>query len=382
MSLEWYNNFLEKVSDPPGWSEPQEQVLIEPYTYLAAIPGKEFRSALTAAFNVWMHVAQDDLDIVKKVVGMLHTASLLMDDVEDDSHLRRGLPVAHKIYGIPQTINSANYVYFLAYQELQRIHPRPGEKIEEMVTQELLNLHRGQGMDLFWRENLICPTEPEYIDMVNNKTGGLFRIAIKLMMAASPESPPRNYVPLANLIGIIFQIRDDYVNLQSVEYANNKGYCEDFSEGKFSFPIVHAIRADQSNRQILNILRERPSSPGPKQYAVSYMDSKTKSFAYTREVLRSLTRQAREEVQRLGGNEGVEEILRRLEVPEPDEQHENRLDEAVKSLKGLNGGGGVGVGAASTSSGGLAGGGHRAPTLTTTTTASPFTATASTTPSR
>ncbi|GAA5955108.1 hypothetical protein JCM8115_001853 [Rhodotorula mucilaginosa] len=355
MSLEWYNDFLKKVSDPPGWSEPQEQVLIEPYTYLAAIPGKEFRSALTAAFNVWMHVAKDDLDIVKKVVGMLHTASLLMDDVEDDSHLRRGLPVAHKIYGIPQTINSANYVYFLAYQELQRIHPRPGEKIEEMVTQELLNLHRGQGMDLFWRENLICPTEPEYIDMVNNKTGGLFRIAIKLMMAASPESPPRNYVPLANLIGIIFQIRDDYVNLQSVEYANNKGYCEDFSEGKFSFPIVHAIRADQSNRQILNILRERPSSPGPKQYAVSYIDTKTHSFAYTREVLRSLTRQAREEVHRLGGNEGVEEILRRLEVPEPDEAHEDGLDEAVRSLKGLKG---------VSNSNGVDGGVHRASTGT------------------
>lgn len=43
--------------------------------------------------------------------------------------------VAHKIYGVPQTINSANYVYFLAYQELQRIHPfRPDYKIEEAVT--------------------------------------------------------------------------------------------------------------------------------------------------------------------------------------------------------------------------------------------------------
>jgi geranylgeranyl diphosphate synthase type 3 len=96
-------------------------------------------------------------------------------------------PVAHKIYGIPQTINSANYVYFLAYQELQRIHPlRPNYSIQEAVTrtsclpadsghsadmfalEELLNLHRGQGMDLYWRENLICPTEPEYIEMVNN----------------------------------------------------------------------------------------------------------------------------------------------------------------------------------------------------------------------
>ncbi|GAA5898754.1 hypothetical protein JCM5296_006708 [Sporobolomyces johnsonii] len=317
MTLEWYDNFIDKVKGTPSWSPAQEQVLVEPYTYLASIPGKEVRSALIKSFNEWMHCEDADLDVVKKVVGMLHTASLLMDDVEDDSHLRRGMPVAHKIYGIPQTINSANYVYFLAFQELQRIHPRPGVKVEEMVTDELLNLHRGQGMDLFWRENLICPTEAEYIDMVNNKTGGLFRIAIKLMMAASPESPPRDYVPLANLIGIIFQIRDDYVNLQSVEYANNKGFCEDFSEGKFSFPIVHAIRADQSNRQILNILRERPSSPSPKTYAVSYMTTKTRSFAYTRDVLRSLTRQAFEEVERLGGNRGVEEILKRLEVEDP-----------------------------------------------------------------
>ena len=45
-----------------------------------------------------------------------------MDDVEDNSELRRGLPVAHQIYGIPQTINTANYVYFLAMQELIKLH--------------------------------------------------------------------------------------------------------------------------------------------------------------------------------------------------------------------------------------------------------------------
>ncbi|KAK4057999.1 hypothetical protein OIO90_000738 [Microbotryomycetes sp. JL221] len=312
--IEFYEDFLSKVRDAPQWSADSERILVEPYTYLASVPGKEVRSALMAAFNEWINVRPQDLDTVKKIVGMLHTASLLVDDVEDDSHLRRGMPVAHKIYGVPQTINSANYVYFLAYQELQRIKLRPGVKVEEIVTEEMLNLHRGQGMDLFWRENLICPTEPEYIDMVNNKTGGLFRIAIKLMMAASTEDPPRDYVPLANLIGIIFQIRDDYVNLQSAQYANNKGFCEDFTEGKFSFPIVHAIRADTSNRQILNILRERPSSPSPKAYAVSYMTQRTKSFEYTRQVLDKLMSQARREVERLGGNVGVEKILDRLVV--------------------------------------------------------------------
>lgn len=53
------------------------QVLVEPYAYLASIPGKEVRSALIAAFNQWMGCVDEDLEVVKKVVGMLHTASLL-----------------------------------------------------------------------------------------------------------------------------------------------------------------------------------------------------------------------------------------------------------------------------------------------------------------
>ena len=55
---------------------------------------------------------------IGEVVEMLHNASLMIDDIEDDSILRRGIPVAHKIYGVPHTINSANYVYFLGLQKV------------------------------------------------------------------------------------------------------------------------------------------------------------------------------------------------------------------------------------------------------------------------
>lgn len=53
------------------------------------------------------------------------------------------------------------------------------------MVDELINLHRGQGMDLFWRDSLLCPSEEEYVEMVNNKTGGLLRLAVKLMQASS-----------------------------------------------------------------------------------------------------------------------------------------------------------------------------------------------------
>jgi len=272
---------------------------------------------MVAAFNDWLQVPQEQLVVITRIVGMLHSASLLMDDVEDDSQLRRGIPVAHKIYGVPQTINTANYVYFLAYKELFALRD-PGnadQRLEDIVNDEFLNLHRGQGLDLFWRDSLTCPTEGEYIDMVNNKTGGLLRLAVKLMMAKSSNNV--DYVPLVNLIGIYFQIRDDYMNLQSDQYAVNKGFAEDLSEGKFSFPIVHAVRANTSNRQVLNVLQKRPSTPTTKRYVVDYMRDRTKSFQYTWKVLDTLERQAREEIRRLGGNPKLEALMDILAVPAP-----------------------------------------------------------------
>ena len=143
------------------------------------------------------------LQSIKKIVDILHTASLLyysqdplrlkkksnsitnntsVDDIEDNSPLRRGLPAAHLVFGTAQTINSANHAYFLASQELQKHQSLSAHQI---FTEEMLNLHMGQGMDLYWRDLSICPTEAEYINMVNNKTSGLFRLAIRLMMLES-----------------------------------------------------------------------------------------------------------------------------------------------------------------------------------------------------
>lgn len=95
-TMDFYDNFIDKVRYAPPWSPASEQVassppcprlpcadlrlaqiLVEPYTYLSKSPGKEVRSQMIAAFNEWMNVPDEELAIVKKVVGMLHTASLL-----------------------------------------------------------------------------------------------------------------------------------------------------------------------------------------------------------------------------------------------------------------------------------------------------------------
>ncbi|SPO29742.1 related to farnesyltranstransferase (al-3) [Ustilago trichophora] len=369
----WYDSMLTHLSSQPTWPSDKENAILEPYTYLDANPGKEVRTKLIEAFNVWLQVPTRKLDAICNVVRMLHTASLLMDDVEDNSDLRRGIPVAHKIYGVPQTINTANYVYFLVFSEIFRMNEDsssndaspplspntagtgvPKATVERLVVDELINLHRGQGMDLLWRDSLICPTEEEYVEMVNNKTGGLFRIAVKLMLSQSPPARTAGFpdlIPVVNLIGLLFQILDDFMNLQSSKYAENKGFAEDLTEGKFSFPIIHSIRAsvrgdsaqgftaasagggqdaakgtgegainapnptvsrssssaaaNGANRQILNVLKQRPTDLATKQYAVSYMRNVTKSFDYTTNVLERLDTQANTEIQRLESQLGI-----------------------------------------------------------------------------
>lgn len=323
----------------PPWTDQKESILLSPYTYLFSHPGKDIRAQLIAAFNQWLNVPAPALAIITKVIGMLHTASLLVDDVEDSSLLRRGLPVAHSIFGTAQTINSANYAYFVALQELLKLDQlddsranspdvelvgegqRKGRKRGEAVriyTEELVNLHRGQGMDLFWRDTLTVPTEEEYLEMVGNKTGGLFRLAIRLMQAesasdryAQPTSTAagidtnenRNCIPLISLLGTLFQIRDDYLNLLSTTYSTNKGLCEDLTEGKFSFPIIHAIRSDPGNLVLLNIIKQKTNDEEVKRYAVKYMEGMG-SFEYCREVVKVLVERTKEEIQKVDGGEG------------------------------------------------------------------------------
>ncbi|KAK5164005.1 hypothetical protein LTR04_002105 [Oleoguttula sp. CCFEE 6159] len=349
--------------DGKSWSPDKEKILFGPYDYMFNHPGKDIRAQLISAFNAWLQVPKESLAIITKVVGMLHTSSLLIDDVEDSSLLRRGVPVAHSIFGVAQTINSANYIYFCALQELLKLNNPEAIRI---YTEELLNLHRGQGMDLYWRDTLTCPTEADYLEMVGNKTGGLFRLAVKLMQAESsitnptacssvpsprngddaqpgassadpssgrsathplqsnPAAPPTDCVPLVNTIGLLFQILDDYKNLASPTLHAQKGLCEDLTEGKFSFPVIHAIRADASSQILVNILRQKTHDAAVKRYAVDYME-RVGSFAYTRKVLRELGRRALRETEALdagrGRGDGVRRILELMRVEQPASQH-------------------------------------------------------------
>jgi len=260
-----------------------------------------------------MGVEEGKLKAIGEIVQMLHNASLLLDDIEDSSILRRGLPVAHKIFGEASTINCANYVMFIGLERTLALgHP----EAVNVFTQQLLELHRGQGMEIYWRDNFLCPTEEEYRLMISRKTGGLFNLAVRLMQLFS--SSDQNFTELTRLLGLYFQIRDDYANLRLPSYAVNKSFAEDLTEGKFSFPILHCIQSSgKSDDRVGRILRQRTEDIEVKKFCISLLES-AGSFAYTRGVMAELDTSIRAEVERLGGNQTLMEVLDQLKDWEED----------------------------------------------------------------
>ncbi|KAK8818607.1 hypothetical protein WA538_003918, partial [Blastocystis sp. DL] len=283
-----------------------EECLLESYEYLLHVPGKNIRSLLIDVFQQWLKIPEDVLVKIRDIINSLHVSSLMIDDIEDNSKQRRGVPVAHEVFGVASTINAANYVYFLALEKCRSLH---NDDALDVFIRELISLHHGQGMDIYWRDHLICPSEDEYKQMISDKTGGLLRLSIGLMQAFSDNH--QDYTHLLYLIGVFYQIRDDYINICSEKYAKEKCFFEDITEGKFSYPIIQCIHKNPSDHRLINILKQRTDKIELKLYAKKVIEEYGCLEDTRLEALR-LADEICDEIKRLGGNDQLENVVKML----------------------------------------------------------------------
>lgn len=241
------------LNSPDNNSLDQEAVL-DPYKWCASQPSKNIRSMLIDALNFWVGVPKPSCDIIKTVIDQLHNASLLLDDIEDSSPLRRGRPSAHTIFDIPESVNSANFVILHSIEGVRKLSN--SDKCLDILFSQLKKIFVGQSNDLRWTRLNECPSKQQYIDMVDGKTGGLFHLVVELLLASKSTKPcvpaaQEQLSQLATFLGRMFQIRDDLQNLTSAELSDQKGFCEDIDEGKFSYPIIHALSEPNKNMAVL-----------------------------------------------------------------------------------------------------------------------------------
>ncbi|XP_015117612.1 geranylgeranyl pyrophosphate synthase [Diachasma alloeum] len=281
----------------------QDEKLLQPIAYFQQAAGGHPREKLTLAMNYWLKIPIEKLQAISDIMKIMHHCSLLIDDIQDNATLRGGIPTAHMIYGLPSTINTAGYALFMTIERVLALnHP----KAIQVYVEELLELWRGQGIDIYWRDNYICPSEAEYRLMAIQKLGALFKLDACLKQVFSDCK--KDFSTLSELLGVYFQIRDDYCSLCMQEYHDKKSYCEDFTEGKFSFPIIYAIQSKPEGKEIMNILSQRTKDPKVKKNGITLLE-KCGAFAYTRTTLEELNRKIRDEVEKLGGNPLLIEVL-------------------------------------------------------------------------
>lgn len=212
----------------------------------------------------------------------------------------------------------------LALEKCQALNSSVAMRV---FVQEMLNLHRGQGQDIFWRDRCICPSEAQYRQMVKDKTGGLFRLAVGLMQAFSSNST--DFTSLLDDLALYFQIRDDLLNITrfvlycyliiwvifletSSSYMQSKSFCEDLTEGKFSYPVIHTILNFPHDTRLSSILRQRTEDVDVKRHAVMWMEH-CGSLEYTRTELRRLKQCVLEDIDRLGGHEKLVKFVEKLD---------------------------------------------------------------------
>lgn len=283
-----------------------------PIDYVSSMPSKGVRSSLIDAMNQWCQVPSAQLAVVKRVIDLLHNSSLILDDIQDDSPMRRGKIATHLVFGEAQSINSATFLYVRAVQE---VHATGNTALMTVLLEELDDLHVGQSWDLYWKYNMRWPTEAEYFSMIDLKTGGLFRMLVRMMRALSPGSSTDFACDsLVSMVSRFFQVRDDYMNLNSREYSNQKGWCEDLDEGKFSYLIIHCLENSPKFRdRIMGLFRQRNGCSGPmpsvaKVQIIEYLQE-AGSFEACWQLLNRMEDEIESEIRRLEDVTGEENPL-------------------------------------------------------------------------
>jgi octaprenyl-diphosphate synthase len=178
------------------------------------------------------------------LVEFCHNASLIHDDIEDNSDERRGKPAVHLLHGVDAAINSGSFLYFLplACVESWALADNHMADAYSLWAVYLRKLHLGQAIDIHWHRNFdIIPSVDEYLAMCALKTGCLARFAAELgVMAAKTAgcdiAKTEHLGEAAEKLGVGFQILDDVKNLTTGVPGKKRG--DDIVEGKKSLPIL------------------------------------------------------------------------------------------------------------------------------------------------
>jgi geranylgeranyl diphosphate synthase, type I len=248
-----------------------------------------------------------DFAIIPEVV---HNGTLVVDDIEDSSEVRRGKPCTYKLFGIDIAVNAGNAMYYLPLVPLmEQKNKIPAEQLRdvyEVYVQEMINLSVGQAMDIAWHRGLANAdniAEEDYLQMCAYKTGTLARMAAKIaaVLSGADAELVKKLGTFAESIGVAFQMQDDVLDLTGTEFAKKKGGLGgDITEGKRSLIVIRTLKVatPKERKRLIEILNKHTSDQRLRNEAIAIMQ-KHKAFEYVKKKADSLVEDSWREVDRL-----------------------------------------------------------------------------------
>ena len=237
------------------------------------------------------------------VVELLHNFTLVHDDIEDESPVRRGHPTLHEEHGVAFALNAGDALYTMAWREALALDPDPvrTQVIAGAMAAACRRLVDGQGRELWWRRTRSFD-EPSWLAMARGKTGALLGLACELGgLFAAPMLADR-LRRYGERLGLAYQIQDDLLSLTSSDDSFGKECTSDLYEGKRSLMVIHALgRAPAPVRSRLLRLLTDGSRERTRLDEVTAILTATESIAYAEHLARQMAAEATSQIAELPG---------------------------------------------------------------------------------
>lgn len=242
----------------------------------------------------------EELALFATIIEFIHAATLLHDDVVDESLLRRGQNTANQQWGNQTAVLVGDFLYSRAFQMMARLHNMPimnlmadtTNKIATGEVQQLIDCHDS---------NL---TEQNYLTVIEAKTAVLFSAACRgaAILCSTDESTQHRLAEFGLNLGLAYQLIDDILDYTGDTTTLGKTTGDDFAEGKWTLPLIYALKqASQSDKARLLAAIHQPQLADFSE--IQALIDSTQSIEYTYQLANSYCQRAQHQLQLLPASE-------------------------------------------------------------------------------
>ena len=240
--------------------------------HLVGAGGKRLRPMLTLATARMCGYSGDHHVKLAATVEFIHTATLLHDDVVDESRQRRGRPTANLLWDNKSSVLVGDYLFARAFQLMVETDSL---RVLDILSNAAATIAEGEVLQLTAAQNL-GTDEDIYLQVVRGKTAALFSAATQVggVIAGAPKDHEQALFTYGDALGIAFQIVDDLLDYGGDASATGKNVGDDFRERKLTLPVIKAVAAADAEERAFwsRVIEKGDQNDGDLDHALALLE--------------------------------------------------------------------------------------------------------------